>query len=119
MPAGAAEALARDGRVRVLATLAPARLALLPAVPTLQEAGVALTTSIIQGLFAPARTPAPVVARLNAAVLAGLAAPAMVEILRAQAALPEGTTPEGLAAIVAQEQEAWGRVVRAQNIRLD
>jgi tripartite-type tricarboxylate transporter receptor subunit TctC len=80
---------------------------------------VALTTSIIQGLFAPARTPAPVVARLHDAVHAALRAPAMLDILRAQAAAPDGTTPEGLAAIVVQEQEAWGRVVRAQGIRLD
>lgn len=119
MPAGAAEALSRDGRVRVLATLAPERLALLPQVPTLQEQGVALTTSIIQGVFAPGRTPAPVVLRLNEAVQAALRAPGMLEILRAQAALPEPTSPEALATLVAQEQEAWGRVVRAQGIRLD
>lgn len=59
------------------------------------------------------------VARLHEAAQAALRAPAMLDILRAQAAAPEGITPEGLAAIVAQEQEAWGRVVRAQGIRPD
>lgn len=119
LPAGAAEALGRDGVVRVLATLAPARLPLLPGVPTLQEQGVDLTTSIFQGLFAPARTPAPVIAELNRAVARALAAPGMLEVLRSQAALPDPTGPEGLASLVRQEQEAWGRVVRAGNIRLD
>jgi tripartite-type tricarboxylate transporter receptor subunit TctC len=119
MPAGAAEALARDGRVRALATLAPERLALLPQVPTLGEQGVALTTSIIQGIFAPGRTPPPVVLRLNEAMQEALRAPGMLHVLRAQAAAPEPTTSEGLAALVVQEQEAWGRVVRAQGIRLD
>lgn len=119
MPAGAAEALARDGRVRVLATLSPERLPLLPNVPTLQEQGVPLTTSIIQAIFAPARTPAPVVARLNQAMAAAMATPAMIDVFRAQAAVPEHTTPAALAALVRSEQAAWGNVVRSENIRLD
>lgn len=119
MPAGAAEALARDGRVRVLAILSPARLPLLPNVPTLQEQGVALTTSIIQAIFAPGRTPAPIVARLNQAMAAAMATPAMMDVFRAQAAVPEHTTPQGLTALVRVEQEAWGNVVRSENIRLD
>ncbi len=119
VPAGAAEALARDGGVRILAALSPARLALLPNVPTLIEAGVNLTTSIFQAIFAPARTPAPIVARLNEAVGAALAAPAMLEVLRGQAALADHTTPEGLAARVLSEQAAWGNIIRSANIRLD
>jgi tripartite-type tricarboxylate transporter receptor subunit TctC len=119
LPVGAAEALGRDGVVRVLATLSPQRLALLPDVPTLQEQGVELSIGIFQALFAPARTPAPIVARLNQAVTQALQTPAMLEVLRGQAALPEPTTPQELAALVREEQEAWGRVVRLGNIRLD
>ena len=119
LPAGAAEALAKDGIVRVLAVLSPQRLTLMPTIPTLQEQGVALTVSIFQALFAPARTPAAVVAKLNQAVLAALQAPMMQDVLRAQAALADPQTPEQLAALVLVEQEAWGRVVRAGNIRLD
>jgi len=119
LPAGAAEALARDGVVRVLATLSPARLPLLPNVPTLQEQGVALSTSIFQAVFAPARTPAAVVARLHQAMTQAMAAPVMAEVLRTQAAVAEPTTPEGLAGLVREEQDAWGRVVRSGNIRLD
>jgi tripartite-type tricarboxylate transporter receptor subunit TctC len=119
LPVGAAEALGRDGVVRVLATLSPQRLALLPDVPTLQEQAVELSIGIFQALFAPTRTPAPIVARLNQAVTQALQAPAMLEVLRGQAALPEPTTPQELAVLVREEQEAWGRVVRLGNIRLD
>lgn len=119
LPAGAAEALARDGTVRILAVLSPQRLALLPAAPTLPEQGVALSVSIIQAVFAPARTPPAAIAQLNQAVIDSLARPGMMDILRAQAAQPEPQTPAQLAALVLQEQEAWGRVVRAGNIRLD
>jgi tripartite-type tricarboxylate transporter receptor subunit TctC len=119
LPAGAGEALSRDGRLRVLAVLSPQRLPLLPNVPTLAEEGVAHSVSLFQAIFAPAGTPAPVVALLNVAVQAVLQTPAMLETLRTQAAVAEHTTPEGLADLVQREQEAWGRIIRAGNIRLD
>ena len=119
LPAGAAEALARDGQVRVLAALTDARLPLLPDVPTLAEQGVALSVSVFQALFGPARLPPAVVTQLNAAVRAAVQAPSMVDVLRAQAAVPEPNTPEALAAFLRDEQEAWGRVIRTANIRLD
>lgn len=119
LPAGAAEAFARDGRVRVLAVLSPERLALLPEVPTLRQQGVDLSVSILQAVFAPARTPAPVVARLNAAMIEAMRAPSMLEILRLQASAPEAGPPEALAELVRTEQEAWGSVVRGAGIRLD
>ena len=119
LPAGAAEALARDGTVRILAVLSPARLALLPQVPTLPEQGVQLSVSIMQALFAPARTPAPVIQQLNQAAVRGLTQPGMAEILRAQAALPDSQTPAQLAALVQGEQAAWGRIIRSSNIQLD
>lgn len=119
LPAGAAEALARDGNVRVLAVLSPERLPLLPNVPTMKEQGVDLSVSIFQGLFAPARTPAPVVALLNQAVARGLQDPQMLEILRGQASVAEPMTTPQLAKLVKEEQEAWGRVIRTADIRLD
>ncbi|WP_165585484.1 tripartite tricarboxylate transporter substrate binding protein [Roseococcus sp. SYP-B2431] len=119
LPAGAAEALARDGNVRVLAVLSPERLPLLSGAPTMKEQGVDLSVSIFQAIFAPARTPAPVVALLNQAVARGLQDPQMLEILRGQASVGEPMTTPQLAELVKQEQEAWGRVVRGANIRLD
>jgi tripartite-type tricarboxylate transporter receptor subunit TctC len=105
--------------VRILAVLSPARLALLPQVPTLPEQGVPLSVSIMQALFAPARTPAPVIQQLNQAAVRGLTQPGMAEILRAQAALPDPQTPAQLAALVQGDQAAWGRIIRSSNIQLD
>ncbi|RVT91581.1 tripartite tricarboxylate transporter substrate binding protein [Rhodovarius crocodyli] len=119
LPAGAGEALSRDGRVRLLAALSPQRLSLLPNLPTLQEQGVALSVSIFQAVFAPARTPAAIITRYNQAMGEALRSAPMQEVLRAQAALADFTTPQGLTDLVKQEQEAWGRIVRAGNIRLD
>lgn len=119
MPAGAAEALARDGNVRVLAVLSLERLPLLPNVPTMKEQGVDISVSIFQGIFAPARTPEPVVALLNQAVARGLQDPQMLEILRGQASVAEPMTTPQLASLVTEEQGAWGRVIRNANIHLD
>ncbi|WP_160119762.1 Bug family tripartite tricarboxylate transporter substrate binding protein [Rhodovarius lipocyclicus] len=119
LPAGAGEALSRDGRVRLLAALSPQRLSLLPNLATLQEQGVALSVSIFQAVFAPARTPAAIIARLNEAMGQALRSAPMLEVLRGQAALADHTTPQGLTDLVKQEQEAWGRIVRAGNIRLE
>lgn len=119
VPAGAAAAMTGEAGVRVLASLSPERLALLPNVPTLAEQQINLTTRIFQAIFAPARTPAPVVARLNAAVAAGLTNPAFLEVLRGQAGLADHTTPEGLAQLITAEQGAWGAIIRSANIRLD
>ena len=43
----------------------------------------------------------------------------MLDVLRGQAALPDHTTPEGLAARITAEQAAWGSIIRSANIQLD
>ncbi|WP_198384981.1 tripartite tricarboxylate transporter substrate binding protein [Roseomonas sp. KE2513] len=119
LPAGAGEALSRDGGIRLLAALSPARLFLLPGLPTLQEQGVVLSVSIYQAVFAPTRTPGPIVERLNGAIRQALRAGPLLEVLRSQAAIPEPTSPQGLTELVRREQDAWGRIIRASNIRLE
>jgi len=119
LPAGAAEAFARDGRLRILAALSPKRLTLLPDVPTLADQGVALSVSVFQALFAPAGTPPAVIALLNKSVESAVQSEAFLKTLQTQAALPTPSTPEALAEFVRSEQDAWGRIIRAGNIRLD
>ena len=119
LPAGGAEALSRDGRVRVLAVTSAERLALLPNVPSLKEAGVDLVTGNWFAYHVPARTPAPVVRQLSSAIAEVLRQPAVVEVFRQQATTPEATTPEGLAAFVRDERQRWGDVIRAANIVLE
>lgn len=80
-----------DGRFTPLAVGAPQRLPVLPAVPTLAEAGFAAANlSSVFGLFAPGRTPGAVVANIHAAVAAALREPLLQQRLHAANNLPAG-----------------------------
>lgn len=119
VPAGGAEAMARDGRTRILAVVSPERLELMPAVPTLRELGIDLVIGLWQALYLPARTPAAVVERLNAAAHEAMRAPGFAAAMRTQAAKPEPSTPEGLAALQSAERDAYGTAVRALGVTVD
>ena len=105
----------REGRVRALAIATPERAAALPDVPTFAQAGLpgyeAYTWNVV---FAPAGTPAPVIATLNAALNGVVAEPEVSRRLEemGQPAVT-GTTPEGTAAFVAAELAKWAPVVQA------
>ncbi len=119
LPAGGIAQMARAGRVKALAVLAKQRVALLPEVPTLVELGGELDSGIWLALYAPTGTPAPIVARLNAAAREAMQTPGFVEVLRQQGAVPEPSTPEELAALGRRERTAWAEVVRATGAYLE
>ncbi len=119
LPVGGANSLAVDNRARIVALAHPQRIELTPNVPTLGELGVPLATGLWLALYAPARTPAPVLARLNAAVREGARHPQTIEVFRQQAGVPEPSTPEELAALAVREREQWGALVREKNIRVE
>ncbi|HWT07514.1 MAG TPA: tripartite tricarboxylate transporter substrate-binding protein [Roseomonas sp.] len=108
------------GTMRGLLTAATARNPNATAVPSATEAGVA--DYIFQGwnaVFAPRGTPAPVVARLDAALRAALADPAIrqrMEQLGSIPAAPDQQGPEALARLVRAEVDRWSTVVRAAGI---
>ncbi|WP_135467160.1 Bug family tripartite tricarboxylate transporter substrate binding protein [Crenalkalicoccus roseus] len=107
--------LAQDGRVRAIAVSTRARSPLLPEVPTMAEAGMMppdFDVGIWQGMMVPARTPAPVVARLNAAANAALADAEVKARLAAMGARPTGGTAEDYARYLAAEVALWARVVQ-------
>jgi len=110
----------KSGRLRPIAVAANRRLAQLPDVPTLAELGIPdLEVSSWNGLFAPARTPAPIVTRLAREVARIVALPDVRERLSTQAAEPVGSTPQEFQAYVRAEVDRWGKVARAANISLD
>ncbi len=117
--AGNAESFARDPRIRVLATVGKQRLEMLPEVPTMQEQGFDLDMGLWQALYVPARTPAPVIARLNAAVGTAMATDGFIAAMRTQGARPNPSTPEELLALQRREREAYGVVVKSLNLVLD
>ena len=102
------------GRLRALATTAPQRLAVLPDVPTVREAGFpAVEGTEWFGLFVPRGTPAEIVAGLNTAVRASLRNEAFRESLAKQSFEPAGCSPAELADLVRSDGEAWAATVKA------
>jgi tripartite-type tricarboxylate transporter receptor subunit TctC len=119
MNAGPAEALARDGRVRILAIGSSRRVPLLPAVPTFRELGMPLDAANWFALLGPARIPPAAVARIAAASAEALRSPAAQEVFRTQGILPVTMPPDETRAFMATDRERWATVVRGLNLRLD
>lgn len=111
---------AQAGRVRALAVGGAQRFAGTPDIPTVAEAGLrGFDASAWDGLFAPAGTPEPIVARLNAAVRQALADPEVVQTLRARGAQPVPGTPEEFGRFVRASAAAWAAAVRAAGAKID
>lgn len=111
---------AREGKLRVLATLMPERSALAPEIPTLVEAGVkGVTVSSWAGLFGPAQMPVPIVERISREFRAVLARPDIVDILGRQGFLARGSTPAALGAYVKEQLETWSHLVREAGLPVE
>jgi tripartite-type tricarboxylate transporter receptor subunit TctC len=118
----AALPLIQDGRLRAVAVTSRERMPQLPEVAPLAEAGAELAGYELLnwfGLFAPAATPEPIVARLNEIVTVGLRDRATSENLNAQGIVPRIMTPAQCRAFVAAETEKFGRIVAQANIKVE
>jgi tripartite-type tricarboxylate transporter receptor subunit TctC len=103
----------RSGKLRPLAVTTAKRSPELPDVPTVAEAGVpGYEATSWFGMFAPAGTPAPVLARLNGALTKVLNDPGVRKRMAEQGAEPVSETPEQFAAFIAAESRKWGDVVK-------
>ena len=110
----------RSGKLRALAVAGPKRSPLLPDVPTLQESGVAgVDVQQWYGVFAPARTPRPVVERLNKALNQVLADKDTIRRLEEHGTDVETSTPEQFAALVKTELAKWQGVVQRARLAVD
>lgn len=110
----------RDGRLRALAVTSPNRAQAAPDLPTVAEAGVPGYAVVSWfALFAPAATPAPVVARLNQGFRRIMAIPAVRERMAEMGAEPADGTQEDLRRLVAEETARWAQVIRDAQIRID
>jgi len=112
---------ARDNRLRPLAVAMPRRLAVLPEVPTLEEAASlpGFEMSAWQGIVVPAATPKEVVARLNAEVNKAVQNPDLRQRLAAGGSEPLGGTSEHYTAYIRSELARWTRVVREAGAKAD
>ena len=110
----------REGRLRALAVTTSARQSAFPELPTIAEAGVpGYEISTWYAIWAPAGTPAPIVARLQAAVAAALRGPEAREKMAALGAVPVADAPEDFDRFVRAEYERWGKLVRDARIKAD
>ena len=111
----------RAGQIKAFAVTSERRLAEMPEVPTMTEAGFPGIGSLNwNGLFAPARTPRPIVNKLYATTVA-----AMKELdgdgSLAKRALPVSlsSSPEDFAAFVNAETKRWEKIIRENNVKID
>jgi len=103
----------KSGKLVPLAVTTPKRSPALPDVPTVAEAGLpGYEATSWFGLLAPANTPAPVLARLNASILKALADPDVKKKMLEQGAEPYGEQPAQFAAFIGSETAKWGKIVK-------
>jgi tripartite-type tricarboxylate transporter receptor subunit TctC len=108
------------GKLRALAVSSERRLDMLPEVPTFREAGLPSNNEPSWfGLVAPAGTPAPVVARIQAAAAAAVREPAVTARLLDLALFPSGSTPQSFAAQIRDEIAKMKKVAEFAGITLD
>jgi tripartite-type tricarboxylate transporter receptor subunit TctC len=115
--AGPASVGLQSGKVRALAVTTGERLKQLPQVPTLSELGIDLKVSLWIGLLAPAGTPADIVKKLEEAVATIVAMPDVRAKLEAKAVLPQATSSQDFARLIATEIPMWRQVAQDNNIK--
>jgi len=108
------------GKLRGLAVAGPRRLAALPEIPTMAEAGMpGMEATVWNGLFAPAGTPQPLILLLQQQFAKALNAREIREAIAASGAEPGGRPPEEFAEFVRAEVAKWGLVIQQAGIKLE
>jgi tripartite-type tricarboxylate transporter receptor subunit TctC len=100
------------GAIKPIVAVGPRRLSFMPDLPSLAEVGVDPGLQSYFGAFAPAETPKPVVARLNAAFAAAITTPQVQTFYKATTLVAEANTPEEFAAFVTTDRAAAAQVFK-------
>jgi len=107
----------RSGTLKALATTASKRIALLPDVPTVREMGFpSLELEGWNGLFVPAKTPQPIIARLHKEAVAAVRHPDVVKRLQVLAAEPVGSSPQEQEAMVRKQMQQFTPIIREMKL---
>lgn len=108
----------RAGSLKVLAATSAQRSAFLPEVPSVAELGnPGYEIDVWFGLFAPAKTPSDIIARLNEEARKYLASPSATEAYRKVGHEPVSSSPETVRARIAAEQKAFAKAVKDANLK--
>jgi tripartite-type tricarboxylate transporter receptor subunit TctC len=114
---GSSLAQIQAGKFRALAVTTAQRSAVLPNVPTVQEAGVPnFDVSVWYGVFGPAGLPKDIVQKLNAEFIRAMNVPEVKKLIEQSGYNVVGSTPEALDAHVRAEIPRWARVIKAANV---
>jgi tripartite-type tricarboxylate transporter receptor subunit TctC len=106
-----------NGQLKPLAVSSSKRLATMPTVPTVSEAGVVgYAATTWYGILVPAGTPEPVVERLSKSARFAVDDAAVREILRADGAEPLGTAPSEFGAFLAAQISKWSQLIKRMGI---
>jgi tripartite-type tricarboxylate transporter receptor subunit TctC len=109
---------AKAGQVRIMGTTGVQRSALLPDVPTVAEAGVpGYEATIWLGIMAPAKTPKPVIDKLNAEIRKAMAKPEVKAAMAKQGAVPMDMSPAEFEAYLKKDIEKWANVVKVSGAK--
>ncbi len=110
----------KGGRLRGLAVTSAKRSSAITELPTVTESGLP-GYEVVQwnGVLAPARVPAAIVARLNSEIERMLALPEMKSRLAADGADAAGGPPEKFAAFICSDIDKWTKVIKAANVQVD
>ena len=112
--------LIKSGRLRPVGVTSSQRSSVLPEVPTVAESGLAGYEAVAwTGLSAPAKTPSDIVQRINAAVVAVVAARDFQEMLKAEGSEPVGGSPEQFAAFLRDEIVKWRRTIEVAGVKAE
>jgi tripartite-type tricarboxylate transporter receptor subunit TctC len=113
-------AFIKDGRLRAIAVSSLKRSNALPEVPTMIESGLpGFEVSSWYGLLAPAKTPKPIIERLQREVAAVLATPEIRERYLQGGFEPVGNKPEIFAQQISSDLDRWSKVVKGANLKVD
>jgi len=119
LPAASVVALAKDGKVKMLAVSLARRSPFLPDLPTLKESGIDVEADTWMGFIAPGRTPPDLVAKINKDVVDAIRSPAVRDKLATQFMEPVGNSPEQFRAVIDAEGPRWAPVIKAADVKLD
>lgn len=112
--------LVRGGRMKALAVTSSVRSAVLPELPTVAEAGFpGFQSTAWLGMVAPAKTPGPIVDRISAELVRIIRSDEVRNRMRSIYFQAIGTTPEGLATLMREEVERWGKVIKQTGAKAD
>ena len=119
LPAIAVTPQLGSGTLKILAVTTSSRSPFLPDYPTLKESGIDVESDAWNGLIAPAGTPPPVIAKINADVHQALTKPEVVEKLKTQLMASTPSTPDEMRDKINREKILWADVIKAANIRIN